>query len=174
MEQNTEDNNNRYVLIGHISGLYGVQGWVRVHSYTEPQNNILHYMPWYLRQDSGWLERKLINGRVHGKSIVVALEGINNRDLATSWVNHEIAVHCRQLLPLGRDEYYWADLIGLQVVTEYGVVLGQVNQLLETGANDVLVVQGERERLIPFLIGLTIKQIDCTQKLMTVSWDPDF
>ncbi|MGR6036079.1 MAG: ribosome maturation factor RimM [Candidatus Nitrosoglobus sp.] len=173
MERNTKDS-NRYILVGRISGLYGVQGWVRVYSYTEPRDNILHYAPWYLQQDGCWLVRKLVKGRVHGKGIVAALEGIDSRELAAQWVNHEIAVRCEQLLPPNKGEYYWVDLIGLHVVTENGVELGQVDRLLETGANDVLVVQGERERLIPFLTGLVIKQIDLTQGLMTVNWDPDF
>jgi 16S rRNA processing protein RimM len=105
---------------------------------------------------------------------VAALEGIDSRELAAQWINHEVAVRCEQLLPLNEGEYYWADLIGLRVVTKEGVELGQVERLLETGANDVLVVQGERERLIPFLTGLVVKQVDLAQGLLTVDWDPDF
>jgi 16S rRNA processing protein RimM len=105
---------------------------------------------------------------------VAALESIDSRELAAQWVDHEIAIHCEQLLPPNPGEYYWADLIGLRVLTEQGVALGQIERLLETGANDVLIVQGERERLIPFLTGLVVKDIDLTQGLLTVDWDPDF
>lgn len=165
---------SRYILVGRISGLYGVQGWVRVYSYTEPRDNILRYAPWYLQQNGEWLVRKLIKGRVHGKGIVAVLENIDSRELAAQWIEHEIAVRCEQLPPADEGEYYWADLIGLDVITQQGAKLGQVERLLQTGANDVLVVQGERERLIPFVARSVIKQVDLTQRLLTVDWDPDF
>ncbi|ADJ28924.1 ribosome maturation factor RimM [Nitrosococcus watsonii] len=166
--------NERYVLVGRISGLYGVQGWLRVYSYTQSRDNILDYEPWYLRQNGAWQARRLMKGRVQGKGIVVALEGIDERDVAALWVGCEIAVHRNQLPPPEEGEYYWADLIGLQVITVQGEVLGQVDRLLETGANDVLVVRGERERLLPFLMGMIVKQVDLQQGLLTVDWDPDF
>ncbi|ADE14100.1 16S rRNA processing protein RimM [Nitrosococcus halophilus Nc 4] len=165
---------NRYVLIGRISGVYGIQGWVRVYSYTEPRDNILRYEPWYLQQNGKWIARRLLEGRTQGKGIVVALDGIDDRDVATQWIGREIAVHREQLPPPEEGEYYWADLIGLRVITVQGVELGRVERLLETGANDVLVVQGERERLIPFRKDTIVKQVDLEQGLLRVDWDPDF
>lgn len=147
---------------------------MRVHSYTEPREAILGYVPWYLRHDGQWLARKLVKGRVQGKGIVAALEGIDNRDAATLWVGCEIAIHRDQLPFLEKGEYYWTDLVGLRVFTAQGADLGQVKCLLETGANDVLVVQGERERLIPFLMGSVVKRVDLPQGTLTVDWDPDF
>jgi 16S rRNA processing protein RimM len=163
-----------YILVGRISGLYGVHGWVRVYSHTEPREEILRYAPWYLHREGGWCMRELRQGRSQGKGIVAALEGIDNRDTAARWIGCDIAICREQLASLNAGEYYWADLIGLRVFTEQGILLGQVKRLLETGANDVLVVQGERERLIPFLAGAVVKRVDLKQGTLTVDWDPDF
>lgn len=165
---------NRYIPVGHIAGVYGVRGWVRIYSYTEPRHNILRYRPWYLQQNGAWRARRLIDGRLQGKGVVVCLEGIDHRDAAAQWIGCEIAIHREQLPPLEEGEYYWTDLIGLRVITVQGVELGQVERLFATGAHDVLAVQGERERLIPFLRGPIVKQVDLTQGLLTVDWDPDF
>ncbi len=165
---------NRYLLVGRISGLYGIHGWVRVYSYTAPREAILSYAPWYLQQEGQWSARRLITGRLQGRGIVAVLEGIDNRDAAALWMGREIAIRHEQLPSLNEGEYYWADLVGLSVFTVQGINLGQVKHLLETGANDVLVVQGERERLIPFLTGLVVKQVDLQQGVLTVDWDPDF
>lgn len=147
---------------------------MRVHSYTEPREAILDYAPWYLRHGGQWLARKLIKGRAQGKGLVAALEGIGNRDEAALWVGCEIAIRRDQLPLLEKGEYYWMDLVGLRVFTVQGDDLGQVKRLLETGANDVLVVQGERERLIPFLMGSVVRRVDPQQRTLTVDWDPDF
>lgn len=163
-----------YLPVGRISGLYGVYGWVRVHSYTVPREAILSYAPWYLKQEGQWSARRLMTGRIQGRGIVVALEGIDNRDAAALWMGREIAIRREQLPSLSEGEYYWADLVGLYVLTLQEVNLGQVKCLLETGANDVLVVQGERERLIPFLTGSVVKRVDLQQGILMVDWEPDF
>jgi 16S rRNA processing protein RimM len=162
------------ILVGRISGLYGVHGWVRVYSYTEPREEILRYAPWHLRQEGCWLPWALRQGRLQGKGIVAALEGIDDRDTAARWIGCDIAIWREQLPALKAGEYYWADLVGLDVFTEQGMLLGQIKRLFETGANDVLVVQGERERLIPFLPGAVVKEVDLQQGTLTVAWDPDF
>lgn len=164
----------RYLLVGRISGLYGIRGWVRVYSYTECRQDILDYTPWYLKRDGRWSARRPIKGRLQGGTVVAALEGIDSRDSAALWMGREIAIRREQLPSLEEGRYYWADLVGLRVFTLQGSHLGRVKRLLETGANDILAVEGERERLIPFLTGAVVKRVDLSQGVLVVDWDPDF
>jgi len=162
------------VSIGRINGLYGVRGWIKVFSYARPITNILNYSPWQLYQHGQWQTVSLSEGQAHGKGIIVRLDSISNRDEAARLVGSEIAVNREQLPPTPKGEYYWADLIGLTVVNREDITLGQVDHLLETGANDVLVVKGERERLIPFLPEQVVVDVDLAQSVLRVDWDEDF
>lgn len=144
-------------------------------SYTQPRENILSYSPWFIRKNEKFEAVNLLNGQRHGNVVVAELEGIVDRDMAMDLVGAEILISRRQLPKPKGGEYYWADLVGLVVQTTDGFYLGTVDHLLETGANDVLVVlDGERERLIPFLQQQTVLEIDLDQRLMVVDWDPDF
>ncbi|HEY0719731.1 MAG TPA: ribosome maturation factor RimM [Gammaproteobacteria bacterium] len=164
-----------YLIVGRINGLYGVRGWVKVFSHTEPRDNILSYHTWYLRRGNEWQPIEPAEGRLHGKGVVARLTGCDDRDLAAGLIGSDIAILREQLQPAEAGEYYWADLIGLQVSTIEGVDLGTVDHLLETGSNDVLVVlQGKRERLIPFIREQVVRSIDLAGKKMVVDWDPDF
>jgi len=162
------------IVVGKISGLFGVKGWIKVYSFTEPRENILTYSPWTLKKGTDVKQMTVLDGSLHGKAIVAGLEGITDRDLATTLVGYEILIDANNLPKPPEGEYYWRDLIGLQVETEQSVVLGIVDYLLETGSNDVLVVKGERERLIPFLQGQFVKKIDLQTGKMIVDWDPEF
>jgi len=160
------------LVVGRISGLYGVRGWVKVFSETEPHDNILTYNPWYLGA-----ERKpqgLAEGRLHGKGLVARLAGCEDRDRAAALVGLEIRIRRDQLPRLGADEFYWADLIGLSVETLEGRPLGRVGRVFATAANDVLVVNGDRERLLPFLWDRVVKDVDFGSGRMRVDWDPEF
>ncbi len=164
-----------YLIIGRISGLYGVRGWVKIFSHTEPRDNILSYTTWYLGRVDEWQPVKVAEGRLHGKGVVARLAGCDDRDVASGFVGSDIAILREQLQQAAPGEYYWADLIGLEVSTVEGVDLGKVDHLLETGSNDVLVVlQGKRERLIPFIREQVVREIDLAGKRMVVDWDPDF
>lgn len=163
------------VIIGRISGLYGVQGWVRVYSYTVPRTAILELKPWLVRRGrDGWERRALAEGRAHGKGVVARLAGVENRDEAAGLIGADVAVLREELPDLGPGEYYWADLEGLQVRTIDGKALGIVDHLFSTGANDVIVVRGERERLIPFIKDEVVRRIDLSRGEIEVDWDPDF
>jgi 16S rRNA processing protein RimM len=166
---------NDYLVVGRISGLYGVRGWVKVFSHTQPRENILTYDHWFLQRSGKWVKQALENGRPHGKGIVAKLEGCDDRDAAAALMGTTIAISREQLPAAAQGEYYWADLVGLRVSNLEGVELGVVDHLLETGANDVLVVkQGTTERLIPFIQGQFVTEIDLAAGEMTVDWDPDF
>ena len=164
----------RRIAAGRISGLYGVHGWVRVYSCTEPREAIIGYSPWQVQAGGGWREMKVLQGRRHGKGVIVRLEGCDDRDAAARLLGCNIYLYRSQLPEASPGEYYWADLVGLQVVTLDGVELGVVEGLMETGANDVLLVQGERERLIPFLTGNVVVEVDMARQRIRVDWDPAF
>jgi 16S rRNA processing protein RimM len=165
----------RHLLLGRIVGLFGVDGWLKVESYTEPRTRIFKYRPWLLRSAAGDRELEGAKGRAQGKGIVASLPGIADRDAAAALVGTEIWIP-RSALPKPKPgEYYWADLEGLDVVTIDGRPLGTVSHLFATGANDVLVVRdGDRERMIPFVPGQFVQAVDLDARRLTVDWDPDF
>lgn len=163
-----------WVDIGNVTGVFGLKGWVRVYSYTAPRKNILDYSPWFLYRDGEYIRYNVVDGACHGRGIIVKLEGVDNPEEAAELKATKIQVSRDQLGPLEQGEYYWIDLEGLNVVTESGELLGDVDHLIETGANDVLVVKGERERLLPFVQGQVIKKIDMKAGKIIVDWDPDF
>lgn len=159
--------------MGRIAGLYGVRGWLKVRSFTEPREAILDYDGWQLHRDGQWQPVEVAEGRRHGKTVVMRLNGIEDRDRAAEWLNADIAVP-REALPATRTgQYYWSDLEGLEVVRQDGQVLGTVAYLIETGANDVLVVQGEEERLIPFVREQVILDVDLANGVIRVDWEFD-
>lgn len=167
--------NSDFLDAGEISGVFGIKGLVKVFSFTDPRENILAYSPWILQKNNQTREVKIVGGQRHGNNVVAELDGISDRDAALALMGWKILIRKQQLPETKPGEYYWADLVGLNVKTKQGVSLGKVDNLLETGANDVLVVlDGEIERLIPFLQQQTIMHIDLDAGLMIVDWDPDF
>lgn len=148
---------------------------MKVFSFTEPRENILRYSPWILQKNNQTREVKVTGGQRQGNTVVAELEGIADRDAALALMGWKILISKQQLPKPKPGEYYWADLVGLRVETQEGITLGVVDHLLETGANDVLVVvDGESERLIPFLQQHTVLNIDLDAGLMVVDWEPDF
>lgn len=163
-----------WVQLGKISGLYGVRGWVKVYSFTGPRENILRYRRWFLTLNGKRTEVELETGRIHGKGIVARIRGVEDRDAAAAWLGAQISVPRSELPPNEEGEWYWTDLVGLEVVTTGGVSLGKVSALMETGANDVMVVEGDRERLLPFITGQYVKRVDLDAGKIEVDWDPEF
>jgi len=165
---------NQLISLGNISGVFGVKGWLKVHSFTDPREKIVEYGTWQVKHQGKWQAVKLDGGKRQGKTIVAKLVGLDDRDEAILYQGDEIAIYPQQLDKLHKGEYYWHQLTGLKVVTTDGVDLGTVHHLLETGANDVLVVQGDRERLIPFTVGNAVTEVDISTATITVDWDPEF
>jgi len=164
----------QHISVGKISGVFGVKGWVKVFSFTDPRENILTYSPWLLKKDDETKIVNVVDGQLQGKTIVAQLAGVNDRDQAASLMGWDIFISQDQLPKAAKGEYYWSELIGLNVETIDGVRLGVVDSLLETGANDVIIVQGERERCLPFLKGQTIINVDLDAGKIIVDWDPEF
>jgi 16S rRNA processing protein RimM len=164
-----------YVVLGRINGLHGVRGWVKVYSHTQPRENILSYRTWYLLRGGEWIATELLDGRLQGKGIVARLKGYDDRDQAVTLLGTDVAIRRDQMPRTEPGEYYWAELLGLKVINAEGIELGVVEQLLETGANDVLVVKdGSNERLIPYLPGQFVLEVALDEGVIRVDWDPDF
>lgn len=162
------------VTMGRVSGAFGVRGWLKVRSDCEPVEQLLEYSPWQLDTGAGWRSHVLVEGKVHGSGLIAKLADIDDREQARELAGADIAVDRSQLPALAEGEYYWNDLIGLGVVTRDGQELGQVSGLMQTGTNDVLVVSGERERLIPFIREQVVLAVDAEARRIEVDWDPDF
>lgn len=160
------------LVVGRVVGLYGVQGWVKIESYTDPRENIQNYAPWRLSVRGR--QRTLLAESVkpQGKGLIVRFEGIQDRDAAVELLDSEISVGSEQLPDLSAGEYYWRDLIGLTVINRQAEELGRVESLFETGANDVLVVRDDRrEILIPYLPNQVILAVDLVKGQLLVDWD---
>lgn len=168
------------IQIGHVHTAYGIKGWVWVMSRTEPIANIFEYGPWYLDRAGTLSAVELAGKRAQGKGLVAQFAGCEDRNAADLLVGAGIWVPKSSLPSLDEDEYYWSELIDMQVITEQGVLLGQVHAMMETGANDVIVVRAcegsidAEERLLPWLPGRVIRFVDRNQRRITVDWDPDF
>lgn len=162
----------KLVPLGFISGVHGVKGWVKIHSWTSPREAILGYQPWFLGE--GQQAVRILGGRPQGKTIVAELPGVSDRDGAEQLVGQTISVHREQLPEPGEHSWYWSDLEGLEVMTASGAVLGRIEKMMETGANDVMVVRGERERLIPFVYGRIVLAVDLDEGRVVVDWDPAY
>ena len=164
---------DKQVILGEITGIYGVKGWVKVFSHTKPLENICEYNPWLIRMGKTWKPFR-VEAKRHGKGIIAQLEGYHDRDQARELIGAEIATTRDQLPALSKDEYYWTDLEGLRVIHIDGTEIGEVDHLFATGANDVIVVKGDEERLIPFVQGDVIKKIDLEAGVIEVDWPLDF
>jgi len=167
-------NDERRILLGRVLGAFGVRGELKVHSYTDPEGALLRYQPWTLVH--GGVEREIsgAKGRVTAKGLNATLPGVEDRDAAQALAGAEIWVPRSVLPPAKPGEYYWVDLEALRVVNVEGVDFGRVSHLFATGANDVLVALGDRERMIPFVEPDYIRSVDFDAGVVTVDWDADF
>lgn len=172
---NAPDASQRMIAVGRLHGAFGVRGEVKLESFTAPLNAIARYQPWMLRDARGQL-RPCEGAKVRegGKGLIATLPGVADRDAAEALRGTDILVPRSALPKPAPGEYYWVDLEGLRVVNAAGVDFGTVSHLFSTGANDVLVAQGERERMIPFLQPDVILGVDFETGLVTVDWDADF
>jgi 16S rRNA processing protein RimM len=169
------------IILGRVSSVYGVKGWVKIYSYTEPMERILDYGEWLLNLNGQWQPITVDKGRSHGKGMVAHFEGCDDREQARQYNGAEIAVPRERIPELPEGEYYWFQLEGLQAVNVQGNILGKVDHMMSAGAsNDVLVVKGDaesidrQERLIPYVPDVYVKEVDLEQGRILVDWDPEF
>lgn len=161
-----------YMVVGKIGSTYGIQGWLKVYSFTEWTADILGYTPWYVEDDKGWVMLDILDGHPHGKGVVVKFSGFDNPEQARLLIGKKICIKRSQLPTLKNDEYYWSDLEGLKVINQVGTQLGKVIYLMDTGSNDVLVIEGQdnKEYGIPYLPDV-ITKVDITNEIIYVNWD---
>ncbi len=169
------------VVMGRVTAPFGIKGWFKVYTLTAQPDNLCDYPVWWLQRDGEWREMKVVAAKVQGSTLVAQLAGIESREAAAALRGSEIGVPREQLPDAASDEFYWADLIGLRVVNTEQHELGRVVRIVQTGANDVLVVADKdggkrgaaREILIPFIAD-AIKQVDIAAGLIAVDWGRDY
>ncbi len=162
---------NTPIIIGRISGVYGVKGWVKINSYTRPKKNILDYLPWLVKLNDVWQEIGTEKPQWKDQTLLVKISSVDTPETARKFTCCDLAVMRERLPPLGRKQYYWYDLIGLEVLNQEGVSLGKIKTLIETGANDVLVINDDKDKiLIPFIKGVYIKDVDLQAGFVKVEW----
>jgi 16S rRNA processing protein RimM len=174
------------VVVGRLTTPYGLKGWIKVHSFTEPKENILAFCckegrNCQISRQGIWQPLEVEAGKEHGNGLIIKLKGVETPEQARLYSSSDLAVPVSELPPLQDDEIYWRQLEGLRVISEPGeVLLGTIDHLFETGANDVVVVKpcagsiDDRERLIPYLLERVVKSIDLPAGVMKVDWDPEF
>ncbi len=161
------------VIMGRIVAPYGIFGWVKVQPDTEMLDGLFDYPDWWLGRENQWQKYEVETARVHSATLLVKLRGVSDRDAAFALKGKQVAVPREQLPEPDENEYYWSDLIGLQVTNLQGVDFGRIVDVFETGANDVLVAKGDRERLIPF-IAQVVLDVNRDAGTMQVDWDAEF
>ncbi|MDP7592483.1 MAG: ribosome maturation factor RimM [Litorilituus sp.] len=174
-------NHNDQIILGKVGAVYGIKGWLKIHSFTGEPDAILDYFPWSLKLGNNTQAVEITDWRKHNKGLIVKVDGIDDRDEAQAIVGSEILTNKNSLPDLPQGEFYWRDLIGMNVVTSKGYDLGTVSDMMETGANDVLVVKAnlndgfsKKERLIPYLFEEVIESVSIENKQICVDWDPGF
>ncbi|WP_057832373.1 ribosome maturation factor RimM [Colwellia sp. TT2012] len=171
----------KQITLGKVGAVYGIKGWLKIHSFTGETDAILDYFPWSLKLGNKTQTVEITDWRKHNKGLIVKVAGIDDRDIAQALVGSEIQTSEAALPELSQDDFYWRDLIGMSVVTNKGYDLGVVSDIMETGANDVLVVKAnlndgfsKKERLIPYLFEQVIESVSIENKQICVDWDPGF
>ena len=166
-----------HIQLGTIQGVFGIKGWLKIFSFCRPKEQILDYTKWQLRKPGNASVYKLQEGKLQGNKVVAKLNNIDDRTLAESLVRSEIWVAKSELPDLDDNEFYWFQLKGLTVITMDGEQLGRVKKMMETGANDVIVVQDEidkEEILIPYVREQVVKRVDLEKKTIMVDWQKDY
>lgn len=163
------------VVMGRVTAPFGVKGWIKIHVLTAQPGGLRDYPNWWLGREGDWREAQVVSARIHGRALVAQLAGIDDRDAAAALKGLEIGVPRAQLPRAAENEFYWADLIGLRVVNAEQHEFGRVARVLQTGANDVLVVANDagRETLIPFIAD-AIQRVDLDTGVISVAWGKDF
>lgn len=162
------------IIIGRFGPPFGVKGWIKVQSFTEPEENLLTYAKWYIQERNDWLLIEHDGRAQHGKGWVVHLVGYDSPEAVRFLASTDIAIARHDLPPLAGDEFYIGDIVGFSAITVEGVKLGEVMGFIDSGAHELLVITGKKEYLIPLIKGRFLKAVDKTKQQITVDWDADF
>jgi 16S rRNA processing protein RimM len=161
------------IIMGQVGGTFGVKGWLKVNSFSRPTDKIIDYIPWQLRNTQQTFVVDLVEAKPHGKGLVVRFDGFDDRDAAQELRGMEIVVSRAHLPAPESERFYWADLEGLLVKNLAGQKLGRIEQMLDAGAADVMVIVGDQRILIPFVMHDTVVNVDLNAGCLEVDWDPD-
>lgn len=168
--KNTDE--KRFITMGKLGSTYGVHGWLKIGAYTDHGPDLLDYSPWYLSKDGKtWKLADLEGSKEHGSGILAKFNGIDSPEEARLLTGMLIGIERSQMAELPEGEYYWTDLIGLNVIDKEGTFLGVVTYLMETGSNDVIIIKGDKEHAIPYLMNDVILSIDLEKKEIRVDWE---
>lgn len=163
-----------WIVVGRFGRVHGVRGAIRLHSFTEDPAQILRYKAWCIYQGDQWIPVERLEEQLTSKGVVVKIKGYETRELAAQLTHIKVGVQQTQLAPLEKGEFYCFELIGMNVFNGNKENIGQVTDIMPTGQHDVLIIQGEKRHLIPYLPGRVIKQIDRAARCISVEWDDDF
>jgi len=162
---------DRPVILGKVIGHFGVQGWVKIFSYTKPKQAILDYKEMTMKEKNQWKSIKIEESKIHGKNVLIKIKNIENREKAEQILGKYLGVSRGDLPNLTDGHYYWTDLEGMEVEDLKGNKIGIVSYILETGANDVMVIENDDEILIPFLMDRVVKEVNFKLNKIIVDWD---
>ncbi len=165
---------NEHLIVGKIGAPYGVKGWVKIFSINRSPESLLEYETWYVESQNGWEILEISERKRHDGHVIAHIAGIDDREIAKQFTNKQISILPTQLPKAEKNEFYWLDLEGLKVITKDGEELGQIDNMMETGANDVMIVVGNKKRLIPFVLNKTVLSVDLKKKEIIVDWDPSY
>ena len=180
----TADATSHFISIATIVGVYGIRGWVKVRISLEDPASLTSLSPTQLTDSRGMRARSvdITTVRSQGKGFIAKFAGVDDRNAAELLRGHSVEIPETSLPGLDDGEFYWRDLVGCRVelsADDENLSLGRVDRLIETGANDVLVVRpteesiDERERLIPWLVDDVIVEVDIESQRISVKWHPD-
>lgn len=164
---------DRIVTLGRIGGTFGVAGWVKVQSFTDPPDNLLDYEVLQLKRRGEWAPAEIEEGRCTNRGVLLKLSGVDSPEEAQSYNGAELGVRRSDMPPPAPGEYYWTDLEGLEVVTPTGELLGRVDHFRLLPANPIVVIRGEREHLVPF-VKERIVAIDLAAGRIVLDWGADW
>lgn len=162
---------SNWVVLGRLGRPQGLRGLIRVISFTEPESNILDYLPWHIQKNGHWVPIHIDNFQTQNQTILVKIEGYTEREAVAELTNCNIAVLREQLPKLPEGDFYWHELQNMMVQNKEGAILGQVVDIMPTGTHEVLVIQGEKQHLIPYVPDIYIVKVDSVQRQITVDWD---
>ena len=165
---------NKFVVMGKVVGSHGIKGWLKIQPFTEDIKTLGKFSSWFLSKNEGeWKEFKIESSLIQGRTMLSKIEDVNDRNEADRFKGFLIGINKVDLPVLEKGKYYWSDLISLEVINQVGFNFGVIDSIMETGSNDVLVIKGEKETLIPYLDNVVLK-IDLEKKNVLVDWDENF
>ena len=163
---------DKKIYLGKITGVHGIKGWLKIQSFSSPPENILNYPSWIITNKGEEDFYSIEQGRKQNNKIVVKLEKIDDRNTAESLINSKIQILRSDLPKLSNENYYWSDLVGLSVLNSEETVIGKIESLIETGANDVMVIITLKDErvLVPFVMHEIIKEVNVELNYIKIDW----